>query len=66
MIDPVTIGVAFVTAQKTVGYIKQAIALGKDVNSLYGQFARFFENSDTASLPSKSKVIRQLPVTDTA
>jgi len=47
MIDPVTIGVAFVTAQKTVGYIKQAISLGKDINSLGGQFARFFQNCDT-------------------
>lgn len=46
MIDPVSIGVAFAVAQKSVGYIKQAIALGKDVNSLYGQFSRFFENSD--------------------
>ena len=58
MIDPVTIGVAFVTAQKTVGYIKQAISLGKDINSLYGQFARFFEHSDTVhvgSLELKSK-----------
>ena len=47
MFDPVTIGVAFVTAQKTVGYIKQAVALGKDVNSLYGQFSKFFANCDT-------------------
>ena len=47
MIDPVTIGVAFVTAQKTVGYIKQAISLGKDINSLGGQFAKFFQNCDT-------------------
>jgi hypothetical protein len=47
MIDPVTIGLAFTAAQQSVGYIKKAIALGKDVNSLYGQFARFFENSDT-------------------
>lgn len=46
MIDPISIGIAFTVAQKSVGYIKQAIALGKDVNSLYGQFARFFENSD--------------------
>ena len=46
MIDPVSIGVAFAVAQKSVGYIKQAVALGKDINSLYGQFARFFENSD--------------------
>ena len=46
MIDPVTIGIAFTAAQQSVGYIKKAIALGKDVNSLYGQFAKFFENSD--------------------
>ena len=47
MIDPITLGIAFTAAQQSVGYIKKAIALGKDVNSLYGQFARFFENSDT-------------------
>ena len=46
MIDPITIGIAFATAQKTVGYIKQAMALGKDVSQLSGQFARFFQNSD--------------------
>ena len=47
MLDPITLGIAFTAAQQSVGYIKKAIALGKDVNSLYGQFARFFENSDT-------------------
>ena len=47
MIDPITSGLAFTAAQQSVGYIKKAIALGKDVNSLYGQFAKFFENSDT-------------------
>jgi hypothetical protein len=46
MIDPITIGIAFTAAQQSVGYIKKAIALGKDVNSLYGQFSKFFENSD--------------------
>ena len=46
MIDPITIGIAFTAAQQSVGYIKKAIALGKDVNSLYGKFAKFFENSD--------------------
>jgi hypothetical protein len=46
MIDPMTIGLAFTAAQQSVGYIKKAIALGKDVNSLYGQFAKFFENAD--------------------
>ena len=47
MIDPITIGIAFTAAQQSVNYIKKAIALGKDVNSLYGQFSKFFENADT-------------------
>ena len=44
--DPITIGLAFTAAQSAVGYIKQAIALGKDINSLSGQFSKFFESSD--------------------
>lgn len=47
MIDPVSIGIAFAVAQKTVGGIKQAIALGKDINNLGNQFAKFFEHCDT-------------------
>jgi hypothetical protein len=45
-VDPITIGLAFATAQSAVSHIKQAIALGKDINSLYGQFSKFFESSD--------------------
>jgi len=45
-VDPITIGLAFTAAQSAVGYIKQAIALGKDINSLAGQFSKFFESSD--------------------
>lgn len=44
--DPITIGLAFTAAQSAVGHIKQAIALGKDINSLYGQFSKFFESAD--------------------
>jgi hypothetical protein len=44
--DPITIGLAFAAAQNAVGYIKQAVALGKDINSLAGQFSKFFESSD--------------------
>lgn len=44
--DPLTIGLAFSAAQSAVSHIKQAIALGKDVNSLVGQFSKFFESSD--------------------
>jgi hypothetical protein len=45
-VDPITIGLAFTAAQSAVSHIKQAIALGKDINSLYGQFSKFFESSD--------------------
>jgi hypothetical protein len=44
--DPITIGLAFTAAQSAVSYIKQAVALGKDINSLAGQFNKFFESSD--------------------
>ena len=63
MIDPITIGIAFATAQKTVGYIKQAVALGKDVNSLYKQFSSFFINCDTVhsgSMELKNKIDKSL------
>ena len=45
--DPITIGLAFSAAQTAVSHIKQAIALGKDVNSLVGQFSKFFDASDS-------------------
>jgi len=44
--DPITIGLAFSAAQSAVSHIKQAIALGKDINGLVGQFSKFFESSD--------------------
>lgn len=56
--DPITIGLAFTAAQSAVSYIKQAIALGKDVNSLAGQFGKFFDNADTvhkAKIQNKAK-----------
>jgi hypothetical protein len=45
--DPITIGLAFTAAQSAVSHIKQAIALGKDVHSLVGQFSKFFDSADT-------------------
>ena len=46
MIDPVSIGIAFTAAQQAISGIKQAVAMGKDITSLYNQFSRFFEHSD--------------------
>lgn len=63
MIDPLTIGLAFATAQKTVGYIKQAVALGKDVKSLSKQFSSFFINCDTVhsgNLELQSKIEKSM------
>lgn len=55
--DPITIGLAFTAAQAAVGQIKQAIALGKDINSLIGQFGAFFQSADTVHTASiKAKV----------
>ena len=59
--DPITIGLAFAAAQSAVGHIKQAIALGKDVHSLVGQFSKFFESSDAihrARIKAQSKASR--------
>jgi hypothetical protein len=55
--DPITIGLAFTAAQSAVSHIKQAIALGKDVNSLIGQFSQFFQSADTVHTASiKAKI----------
>jgi len=49
MIDPFT---AFALAQGAVEGIKSAIALGKDVHGLVGDFARFFEGADAVHAAS--------------
>jgi hypothetical protein len=46
MIDPVSIGIAFSVAQAAVNNIKKAMALGKEVHSLTGEFVKFFTSSD--------------------
>ena len=59
--DPITIGLAFAAAQSAVGHIKQAIALGKDVHSLVGQFSKFFDSADAihrARTKAQSKASR--------
>ena len=55
--DPITIGLAFVAAQEAVKHIKQAVALGKDIHSLVGQFSKFFESADAVHIAStKAKI----------
>ena len=45
--DPRTIGLAFTAAQTAVSHIKKAIALGKDINGLVGEFSKFFDSADS-------------------
>jgi len=56
-VDPITIGLAFATAQSAVKHIKQAIALGKDIHGLAGELGKFFQGADAVHVAStKAKV----------
>lgn len=50
--DPITIGLAFSAAQSAISGIKQAIAMGKDVNSIIGQVGHFFQSADQVHMAS--------------
>lgn len=50
--DPITIGLAFSAAQMAVGQIKQAIALGKDINEIIGFVGKFFQAADQVHIAS--------------
>jgi hypothetical protein len=52
MIDPISIRLAFSAAQSAISGIKQAIAMGKDVNSIIGQVGHFFESADQVHMAS--------------
>lgn len=52
MIDPIT---AFAIAQSAVSGIKKAIALGKDVQGLAGEFSKFFDAKDAVVTASSRK-----------
>jgi hypothetical protein len=56
MIDPVSISIAFATAQGAVNGIKAAINMGKDINGIIGDFSKFFSASnDVLSAANKIK-----------
>ena len=46
MIDPISISVAFATAQGAVNGIKAAINMGKDIIGIIGDFSKFFSASN--------------------
>jgi len=63
-VDPITIGLAFTAAQSAVSHIKQAIALGKDVNSLIGEFGKFFQSADAVHIASTKAKVANLTKSD--
>jgi hypothetical protein len=62
--DPITIGLAFTAAQAAVGQIKQAIALGKDINSLVGQFSKFFSSADAVHMAATKEKVKNIGKSD--
>jgi len=59
--DPLTI---YAGAQATVAGIKGAIALGKDVNSLIGEFSKFFILADQVHVGATKKKIESIKKSD--
>jgi len=64
VIDPISITVAFATAQAAVKHIKDAVALGKDIKSLYGQFSSFYTSADQVHSASTKARIADIQKTD--
>jgi hypothetical protein len=59
--DPLTI---YAGAQATIAGIKGAIAMGKDVNSLIGDFSKFFSMADQVHIASTKKKIESIKKSD--
>jgi signal recognition particle GTPase len=55
MIDPLTIGAAYLAAKTAVGGIKEAIKLGKDAGEIAGEISKFFHSA--AHIENASKKI---------
>ena len=64
MLDPISISVAIATAQAVVDQIKKAVALGKDVKSLYGQFSSFYSAADQVHAASVKARVASIQKSD--
>ena len=61
MIDPFT---ALAIAQSAVTGIKKAVALGKDIKSLIGEFSQFYEHADHVHVASTKLKIASINKSD--
>lgn len=59
--DPLTI---YAGAQATIAGIKSAIAMGKDVNNLIGEFSKFFHMADQVHVAGTKKKIESIKKSD--
>jgi hypothetical protein len=59
--DPLTI---YAGAQATIAGIKGAIAMGKDINGLIGDFSKFFSMADQVHVASTRKKIESIKKSD--
>ena len=54
--EPATIGILLAGATKCVDYLKQGIALGKDISEMTGQVSQFMQNSsDIENIEKRAK-----------
>lgn len=53
MIDPITIGAAYMVAKTAVGGIKEAIKLGEDAGEIAGKLSKFFHSASQIDKASK-------------
>ncbi len=53
MVDPVSIGAAYLVAKAAVGGIKEAIKLGKDAGEIAGEISKFFHSAVTVEKAAK-------------
>lgn len=53
MVDPISIGAAYLVAKTTVAGIKEAIKLGKDAGEIAGEISKFFHSAVTVEKAAK-------------
>ena len=53
MVDPISIGAAYLVAKTTVAGIKEAIKLGKDAGEIAGEISKFFHSAVTVETAAK-------------
>jgi hypothetical protein len=63
MIDPITIGAAFVVAKTSVAYVKEAINLGHEIKDCYDELSKFFKaQGEIEKAANEAEAAKNAPV----